>query len=250
MSLRDVLSKLSGTDVTVEDNDAHHLVQAFDAFRVLVVCGSPEPSSPDCVAKLAKGSDYVIACDAGACVCKAACMPPHAFVGDADSIDGVTLAWVNNTVALRVTFPPEKYATDLNLAIEVARYEAKERQDRLELTLTCAAGGRPDHALAVLGQLVNIPDTSPREVEDGFELRILTSDHTPTWHLGPQAKGHTFSIVSLQERTMVSLSGMKWDLTKRELPFLGDEGISNVVVSEDAVAQCHRGISAAYLLNT
>ena len=248
MSLRDALSQLSGTDVTVVDSDAHHLVQTLETFRVLVVCGSPDTSSPDCVAKLAKDSDYVIACDAGACVCRAACISPHAFVGDADSIDEATLAWVNNTAPLRVTFPPEKYATDLALAIGLARFVAEQRQSRLELTLTCAAGGRPDHALAVLGQLARIPDIITREAEDNFELRILTPNKAPTWHLGPQAQGHTFSVVSLQERTMVSLSGMKWNLTKRELPLLGDEGISNIIASKDAAVECHRGILAAYLL--
>lgn len=222
---------------------------AQTACRVLVVCGSPEPSSPELVARLADASDYVIACDAGAVCCREAGVAPHAFVGDGDSTDPETLNWARAVAARSITFPPEKYATDLALAIDAARHEAARRAARLELTFTCASGGRPDHALAVIGQLLKVKDAAPRMVEDAFELRILAPEGTPVWQLPQDAAGRTLSIVPLAQPTVVSERRLQWELDHRELPLLGDEGISNVVAGPDGEVECHAGALAVYLLS-
>lgn len=216
--------------------------------RTLIVSGSPEVSSPELVNALANGADYVVACDAGANVCRSAGVVPHAFVGDGDSIDAETLAWVRSVADRHITFPSEKYATDLALAIDAARHEAARRSERLELTLTCASGGRPDHALAVVGLLASAADASPRMVEDGFELRILSPDGAPVWQPGDAALGCTLSVVSLAPDTVVSEHGLRWELNERVLPLLGDEGISNVVTSTCPEVICHSGTLAVYLL--
>lgn len=215
--------------------------------RILIVAGSPEPSTPELVASLASVADYVIACDAGACVCKAAKIVPDAFVGDGDSADPDTLAWVRSVASRCISFPPEKYATDLALAIEAARHEATRRDADLKLTLTCGTGGRPDHALAVTGQLLAAADASPRLIEDGFELRILSPLGASIWRLPKDAQGRCLSVIALAEDTVVSERGMRWDLTRRALPLLGDEGISNIVASGSAEVECHVGACAVYL---
>lgn len=215
--------------------------------RALVVAGSPEPSSPELVGRLAADADYAIACDAGADVCRAAGVVPDAFVGDGDSADSATLAWIRACAARRITFPPEKYATDLALAIDAARHEASRRKGRLALTLTCAAGGRADHALGVIGQLLAAADASPRLVEDGFELRVLSTVGTSLWKLPPDAEGATLSVIALSEGCVVSERGMRWNLDRRRLQTLGDEGISNIVASPCAEVECHGGACAVYL---
>lgn len=215
--------------------------------RVLIVAGSPEPSSPELVASLASAADYVIACDAGACVCKAAGIAPDAFVGDGDSADPEALAWVRSVASRCISFPPEKYATDLALAIEAARHEAARRGAALKLTLTCGTGGRPDHALAVIGQLLAAADAFPKLIEDGFELRILSQKGASCWQLPKDAQGRALSVIALAEGTVVSERGMRWDLTYRALPLLGDEGISNIVASSSAEVECHAGACAVYL---
>ena len=217
--------------------------------RVLIVCGSPEPSSPELVKHLANGTDYVIACDAGAIVCRKEGVEPHAFVGDGDSADQEALAWVRSVASRCIDFPTEKYATDFALAIDAAHHEAARQNARLGLTVTCASGGRPDHALAVVGQLLKARDAGPRMVEDSFELRILSPEGVSAWQLGTDAVGHTLSIVALAPDTVVSERGMRWELTDRELPLLGDEGISNVVTSPSAEVVCHAGALAVYLLS-
>ena len=47
---------------------------------------------------------------------------------------------------------------------------------------------------------------------------------------------------------MLSERGLKWELDQRELPPLGDEGVSNVVTSAAAEVVCHAGTLAVFLL--
>ena len=219
-------------------------------LHALVVDGSPEPSSAELLRSLAREADYVIAADRGAAACREAGISVDLLCGDADSIDATALAWAQESVATELRYPSEKYATDLALAIDCARHEAARRGMALELTLTCASGGRPDHALAVLGRLAGARDARPRLVEDGFECRVLSPEGAPCWELGAAgaASGMTFSAIPLAEGTVVSERGMHWNLDRRPLAPLADEGVSNVVEATDACVTCHEGVLAAFLL--
>ena len=219
-------------------------------LEVLVIDGSPSPSSPELVGALAQEADYVIAADRGALACRAAGVVPDLLCGDADSIDEATLAWARGEVPVELRYPSEKYATDLALAVASARHEAARRGKALHLTLTCASGGRPDHALAVLGRLVEARDSCPRLVEDGFECRVLAPEGASTWDVGAAAGavGATFSAIPLAAGTVVSEKGMHWELERRSLAALADEGVSNVVERPDACVCCHEGVLAAFLI--
>lgn len=219
-------------------------------LRALIVDGSPRPSSAELVAELAGQADYVIAADRGAEVCRKAGVAPHMFCGDADSIDAAALAWVREAAGAQIRYPEEKYATDLALALDCAAHEAARRKSSLELTLTCASGGRPDHALAVVGCLARAAHMRPRLVEDGFVCRILSPEGCGSWKVGEfeGATGCTFSLIPLVEGTVVSERGMRWELAQRRLDAFVDEGVSNVVVDGSAKVTCHEGLAAAYLI--
>lgn len=148
-----------------------------------------------------------------------------------------------------VSFPPEKYATDLALALDCARHEAARREAPLALTLTCASGGRPDHALAVVGQLAGARCASARLVEDGFEMRIVSAEGESRWELGPGALGRTFSAIAVAPGTRVDEKGMRWELADKPMELLGDLGVSNVVTAPDASVTCRAGAVAAFLLD-
>ena len=217
-------------------------------LRALVVAGSPEPSAPGLVAALAREADYVVCADGGADVCRAAGVTPDVFCGDADSASPDAADWARAEARESVRLPVEKYATDLELAIECARHEASRREAPLALTLTCASGGRPDHALAVVGQLALARAASARLVEDGYEMRIVSPDGEGSWQLGERAVGRTFSAVAVAPGTVVSERGMRWELADKPMELLGDLGISNVVTSADAEVSCSTGAVAAFLL--
>ncbi|WP_418844329.1 thiamine diphosphokinase [Parafannyhessea umbonata] len=217
-------------------------------LRALVVAGSPEPSSADLVRRLAAQADYVVAADAGANVLMDAGITPDVFCGDADSAADDAARWARAVAQRDIRFPSEKYATDLSLAIDCARHEAARRSSRLELTLTCATGGRPDHALAVVGQLAHAADASPELVEDAFACRVLSPGGRPLWQLPADSEGRIFSAIAVAEGTVASERGLKWELDHKRLPLLGDEGVSNVVASSAATVECHAGRLAAFLL--
>jgi thiamine pyrophosphokinase len=215
--------------------------------RVLVVDGSPLPSSPELVASLAADADYVVAADKGAEALLAAGVAADIFCGDADSVSEEAAEWARARSSAEILFPSEKYDTDLGLALACARHEAARRGTSARVTVTCASGGRPDHALAVVGLLAQNADLSPRIVEDGYECRVLSPDGMASWRIGGR-EGATFSLVALREGTVASERGFRWELDHRSLGLLADLGISNVVASDAAEVECHAGVVAAYLI--
>lgn len=226
-------------------------------MRVLLVAGSPAPSSSALVSRLSAESDLVLAVDRGADACREAGVVPGAFCGDADTVSADGLAWVRDQARQREDedempirlFPPAKDDTDLSLGFSCARELAAERGEALEVTVTCASAGRMDHALAVFGVLTKNADLAPRLVEDEFECRILAPVGATTWELGEGALGHHFSFVALADDTCVSEMGLRWELDHFRVDALRDRGISNVVDAADACVTCHEGVLAAFLIS-
>ena len=217
-------------------------------MRALLVAGSPEPSSPALVASLAAEADYVVCADGGADACRAAGVAPDVFCGDFDSATGEAAGWARSVARSCVPFPSEKYATDLALALDCARHEAARRGSPLSVTLTCASGGRPDHALAVVGQLAGAGCAGARIVEDGYEMRVVSAAGEREWRLGPGAVGRTFSAIAVAPGTRVDERGMRWELEDKPMDLLGDLGVSNVVTSASACVACRAGAVACFLL--
>ncbi|MCR8907558.1 thiamine diphosphokinase [Thermophilibacter sp. ET337] len=217
-------------------------------LAALVVAGSPEPSSPGLLAVLADEADYVICADGGADACRAAGVAPDVFCGDSDSASSEAAAWARAAARTCVGFPSEKYATDLSLALDCARHEASRQARPLAITLTCASGGRPDHALAVVGLLAGSGAARARIVEDAYEMRIVSAAGESRWYLGPDAPGATFSAVAVAPDTRIDERGMRWELDDHPMGLLDDLGISNVVTTPDAEVACRAGAVAAFLL--
>ena len=228
--------------------EAQDVASGAEPLRVLVVDGSPVPSSSALVARLADEADYVVAADRGAETCRAAGVVPDVYCGDHDSVSAVDGAWASSEAGRSIEFPSEKYATDLSLAIDCARHEAARQRRPLRLAVTCASGGRPDHALGVVGLLADAANACPALVEDSFEMRVVSAAGAREWRLGANARGRTFSAVAVAPGTVVSESGMRWCLDEKPFGLLDDLGISNVVESEDAVVSVSSGAVAAFLL--
>ena len=249
-------------------------------MRVLLVAGSPEPSSPGLVARLSREAELVMAIDRGAEACRAAGVAPSAFCGDADTVSPETLAWVRDRLGERPSAPdgplavtpaderrdipevrglhgwqgirlfePAKYDTDLSLGFSCARQVASEQGEPLAVTLTCASAGRMDHALAVFGVLAANADLAPVLVEDAFTCNILSPRGATTWQLGEKAQGKHFSFVALADGSCVSEQGMRWELDHFRVDALRDRGISNIVDTKNASITCHKGVIAAFLIS-
>ncbi|MGN0071043.1 MAG: thiamine diphosphokinase [Atopobiaceae bacterium] len=221
-------------------------------MKTLIVGGSPEPSSTELVAKLAHEADYVIAADKGAEMLVAAGIAPDLFCGDEDSVGGGALETMRSLPLPEKRYPWKKDDTDFGLAVRLAEQEAEERQEPLDLVCTCVSGGRPDHALGVFGVMAEFAEPIVRAKgslvlhEDGFICRMLVAG--TSWKLGSEAKGHTFSALSLAARSVVTERGMLWTPDHSALGILDDRGVSNQVTEEASEIVCHEGMVAAFLL--
>lgn len=210
---------------------------------VLVVVGSPEPSSTALVRRLADGAQLVVACDRGADVLHAAGVVPDAFYGDADTVSAEALAWLEEAGVSLVRFNPLKDDTDLDLALD----DVRQRMPGARVTLTCACGGRPDHQLVVVGSLLRHADLRPVVIEDDLECHVLSPGGAPTWELEGSACGRSFSAVCFDRDTVISERGMQWEVDYLRLEPLSGHGLSNVVTTDDARVTCHEGVLAAFL---
>ena len=218
-------------------------------LRALVVAGSPEPSSPELVAQLAGETDYVVAADAGTETLMAAGIVPDVLCGDDDSASPEAIAWAHARAGEVRRFPKDKDDTDLGLALEIVRKEAERRGACARLVVTCASGGRPDHALAVWGVLARYAAMAPRVIEDDFECRLLAREGEPKWHHIAE-RGATVSVIPLLGEGVVSEHGMQWELDHSRIAALSDAGVSNKVTSDTCAILCHDGVLAAFVVHS
>lgn len=218
---------------------------------VLLVGGSPAPSSAGTIERAAEGCAAVVAIDRGLDALAHAGLGCDLFCGDVDSASEAAAARVRSAEdASRrgaaapfevVRYNPHKDDTDLGLALtEVAR-----RWPGSALRATCLAGGSPDHALAVMGRLATW-DGKVCFVEDGFSGCILKDGMSYSIE---GAHGYRFSFVPLSPVATVSEAGMRWELDRAEVPLLSDLGISNVIERDQASITCHEGCIACWLFS-
>lgn len=224
--------------------------------RVLVVGGSPEAPGPDLLRRLVRTADAVVAVDHGLDALLAAGCGCDVFCGDADSVSPAASQLVAaaegapagadaapgtvGRIGAVERYNPAKDYTDLSLALRAVR----ARWGTARLTCTGLAGGRPDHALAALGQLASWGSCVAWE-EEAFSARILQAGEA--WELA-DVQGRTFSFVPLAAGTVVSEQGMRWLLDHRRTELLSDLGISNVIEAPLARIVCHEGAIAAWCL--
>lgn len=210
------------------------------ARKVLVVCGSPVLASADLLRQLAGECDHIVVVDRGLDALLGAGLSCDVYVGDADTVSDEGRVLVDAAEAFEVErHDPYKDYTDLALALDSVR----RRWPGAEVVATCAAGGRPDMALSVLGLLTGYEDAPVWIEEDEVTARILHQDET--WII-EGAEGKTFSIIAIAPNTEISEHGLEWELDHSPLGLLADTGISNVVRST-AKIQVHTGTAFACL---
>jgi thiamine pyrophosphokinase len=162
----------------------------------------------------------VIAADSGIAHAATLDLEPELWVGDFDSSNNKLQKLY--TQVPRLTFPAEKDATDGELAIAEAM-----RRGATELILVGGFGGRFDHALAHAGFLIAL--------EKRGMPAFMSSGHEEAHPLVEQlalvdvAEGTRLSIVPMTDLKALTITGVKWPLTKRDVPLGAALTLSNVV---------------------
>lgn len=169
----------------------------------------------------------VIAADSGMKHAAALGVAPELWTGDFDSVDdGMRAAHAEVPVEM---FPPEKDQTDGEIAIDAAL-----KRGATEIMLVGAFGGaRADHAFLHLTAGIRL-------AENGTAC-LLTSGNQEGVPLLPGERSFdyddrtVFSILPFSDLGGLSLTGAKWPLSARTVPFGSSLTLSNEVAGDLAV---------------
>ena len=180
-------------------------------------------------------ADVVIAADGGASHARRLGLSVSTIIGDMDSIGEQELASCQQSGTERVTYLPDKDATDLELAIQYAVEHGAER-----ITLVGMFGGRPDQSLANILLLT-------RPILNGISVQLL--GHGWQGYCirdGVSLAGQPGDIVSLipltPEVTGVTTSGLVWQLQDATLHFGSTLSVSNSMAASRAQVSLTAGI--------
>jgi thiamine pyrophosphokinase len=169
---------------------------------------------------------YVIAADGGA----DSGMPVDLAVGDFDSIQPSTLDKLTNVEV----YPPDKDATDLELAMEAAL-----RVGATQLLVVGSDGGRLDH---LFGSLVLLASDKWAGVEVDALLGAARAHVVRGSRLLHGAVGETISLFALGGRAEgVTTEGLVYPLAGEELEPGSSRGVSNLFHDAEARVTVERG---------
>jgi len=212
------------TEPTVDHRDSdEHLGARRTAGTVLVLCGGGLPN-PMLVVPPA---DVVVAADSGADQAAALGLRVDVLVGDLDSIGPATLATLREEGTEVQQHPPDKDATDVELALAAAVDMAPAR-----IVMIGGHGGRLDHALATMGALSAVA-TPGRAVEAwmGPALVQVTADDVSI----SGRPGELVSLVPIGGPVQgVTTAGLRWPLVLATLAAGSTRGVSNELVDDRA----------------
>lgn len=187
--------------------------------RAVIVCGAG-PLTP--AEQEALPEAFIIAADGGANSLFRLGRKPHLLVGDFDSIHPEVLNWCRGAGVPEEQHPPDKDATDGELAIEAAL-----KMGASEILLVGALGGRADHSYANMGLLELIGDKGAFGTIVGPDIDIFAV--TPDLPLlQPTAAGRTVSLMPLSEKVVgIHSRGLKWPLVGTAMNRTRTLGVSN-----------------------
>ncbi len=171
-----------------------------------------------------------IAADGGARNARFLRIAPHVVVGDLDSLDDETRAWLEKNNCEFIRYPPAKDETDLELALRLAQTRGAD-----EITLLGALGGRPDHFLA---NVLLVAQTRGLKAADaaiemwcGSGLDIIEGK-----------PGDLVSLLPFDARVEgVATEGLEYPLRGETLERGSTRGVSNVMQGERAQIISTRG---------
>ncbi|MET0169567.1 MAG: thiamine diphosphokinase [Aliihoeflea sp.] len=184
-------------------------------------------ASTDRLARQIVGS-RVIAADSGMRHATTLHLSPELWTGDFDSVDDRLEAAFPDVE--REIFPAAKDLTDGEIAVEAALARGAST-----LTLVGAFGGpRADHAFLHLALAIRLS-------ESGIDVRLTsgTQEGVPL-RIGSQTldlpSGTVFSVLAMTDLAGLTLTGARWPLAERDVPFGSSLTLSNEVVGDLTVS--------------
>ncbi|ABW18981.1 thiamine diphosphokinase [Alkaliphilus oremlandii] len=182
-----------------------------------------------------KKSDYIICADGAARYLMEINVYPDLLVGDLDSIDSLSLKWIQDGDIQLEKFPVNKDMTDTELAIEFAA----ERMPK-KITVFGGTGSRTDHSLGNILLLYKIHQMGiEAHLRDEFNHLMITDDEINV----SGRIGQTISVIPIGGSAEgVTLKGLEYPLYNYTIELGSSIGISNRFIEENATIAVKRGI--------
>lgn len=199
-------------------------------MRAILVAGGTVDEEK--LRKALKERVYVAAADSGAEALEKLLTTPDLLIGDFDSISDDTLDNYQKKGIECVKFPPEKDASDSELALSILKDRGYD-----EIEFFGALGGRWDHSVSNLFLIYRLYQESVRvHLRGDCDVRILTG----TTKI--EKSSRYFSLFRISpEKTVISIRGAKYDLEREELPWASSLGLSNEWKEDVAEITVHEG---------
>lgn len=197
-----------------------------------VISANGEMTSHPRLRALWQQADLRIAADGGAGRARLWLGPaPHVIIGDMDSVDDETRAWLAQNRVEQIHYPPAKDATDLELALDLASERGAQ-----ETLILGAFGGRADQFIANVLLLARAPQA---RIADGA---------SEIWAARARAEiqgsaGDTVSLLPLSDRVEgILTTDLEYPLRRETLTLGSTRGVSNVMLGDSARIEWQTGI--------
>ncbi|MSO16047.1 MAG: thiamine diphosphokinase [Ilumatobacteraceae bacterium] len=164
---------------------------------------------------------YVIAADSGYAHAIALGFMPNELVGDMDSITSIDLIDAHDSNVLITQFPADKNLTDTEIAISSALTRLSSH-----ISVVSGGGDRFDHVLGMVHSLALCAETVDTTLFIGT-ARVSYASYTREFHLDTQARD-IISLIPLGGDTIVTTTGLQWELTSDRLQSFASRGVSNI----------------------
>ena len=192
-----------------------------------------DPVSPGRIDGLGP-ADLVIAADSGADIAAAAAVTVNILVGDLDSISRRVLERVLDGETVIEAHSPDKDATDLELALDVAL-----RSDPNDIVFVGGGGGRIDH---LLGNVGVIGSPAARHIPVIWVMERETAHVIRGGKSIPTTPGELFSLIPIgSDAHGVHVRHARWPLRDASLRVHSSVGISNVALGRQVEIEVGEG---------
>jgi thiamine pyrophosphokinase len=202
-----------------------------------VIIANGEIRYPTWARSVLETASFVIAADGGWSNCRSLGSTPDLLVGDLDSIPPDQLDAIRTSSIEISRHPRRKDATDLELAIGVAK-----RRGYDDVTILGGIGGRWDQSLANLHLLAHGDFAGLRlEIIDGPQSVYIIRPANPlTVHGQP---GDVVSLIALSgDAEGITTDGLEYPLTDDSLDHASSRGVSNELTGTTARITLRHGL--------
>ncbi len=196
----------------------------------IIAGGTP----PDRFLRDIRHADLIIGADRGALWLTKHDIHPDIAIGDFDSVTMREKSQIATYAKRMLVYPPEKDATDLELAIDESVKLAPKT-----VVIYGAFGSRFDHSLAALHMLLKLESHNiSGQIVDNFNKISIVRRQI---RIKRDAKFQYVSILPIQSSATVSLRGFYYNLTCVRIESASTRGISNEIIAADASILVHNG---------